>query len=224
MKVRSLDIDYQEKIEKKKELWMDLIKYTNIDIKLIRRAIHHMTFPPEECHEDFIITPKIKYLKKNNNAEYKKVINARKALSALMKNSVIKPREIDGLKSIEQRIIQDYEINLTNKKKLMDAFRSNTDVNCIEEYKDYDDDTFGWLIDSKLNTDQHCEGKLINMIYKYLMPFVETVNEKKPMNHNRDYTQKDVFELIAEILNLHWLNKYDHKKIKIIYRNFQKVK
>lgn len=224
MKVRTLDIDYHKKIKIKKELLDDLIKYTNIDLKLIRRAIHHMTFPPQECHEAFFETLKIEELKNNNPVEYKKIISVRKALTVLINNSVISSEEKTYLKSIEDRIIKDYEIYPTYRKDLMDAFRSKADVNRIEDYKNYSDDTFGCAIDKYLKTEQQCEGKLITMLYDYLMPLVKHFNDKMLANHNRDYTQKDVFELIAEILNLHWLNKYDHKKIKIIYRNFQKVK
>ena len=225
MKVRPLDINFHKKIKKKKKFLADLKEYTDINPKLIRRAIHHMTSAPYECHEIFFRTPKIEELKKNNPTEYKKIISARKALSALMNNSVINTtEETRSIKIMEDRIIQDYEIDLTDRKALMDNFRSQTDVNSIEEYKNYSDDSSGWEIDKNLNTNQQCEGKLVTMLYDYLWQLTEAVNDKKPTDHQYDYKQKDVFELIAEILNLHWLNTYDYKKIRTLHRNYKTVK
>lgn len=224
MKVSCLDIDYHKNIEAKKKILKDLIEYTDINLKYIRRAIHHMTEPQHECHEVFFETHKIEELKNKNRDEYNKITSARKALSALMNNPVINAKEKQSIKLMEDRIIQDYEIDLTDKKALMDSFRSRTDVNSIEDYKNYSDETYGWEIDKYLNTDQQCEGKLITMLYDYFWKFTQIVNADKPIGHQKDYTQKDIFELIAEILNLRWLNKYDYKKIRTIYRNFQSVK
>ena len=224
MKIRSLDIEFYKKIKRKKKFLADLITYTGLDHKLIRRAIHNMTFPPHECHEVFSKTPRIEKLKKNNPAEYKEILSLRKALSTLMNNSVINANEKQNIKLIEERIIQDFEIDLTDRKALMDNFRSQTDVNSIEDYKNYSDESFVWEIDKTLRTDQQCEGKLVTMLYDYLWQLTEAVNDKKPTDHQYNYKQKDVFELIAEILNLHWLNKYDYKKIRTLHRNYKTVK
>ena len=225
MNISILAINYHKKIKTKKKFLADLMNYTDIDPTLIRRAIHHMTEPPHECHEIFFETPKIEALKNNNRAECNKIISARKALSALINNSVINAKEMQRLKLMEDRIIQDYEIDLTDKKALMDNFRSRTDVNSIEDYENYSDLTSGWSIDKnrKINTEQQCEGKLITMLYDYLWRLTEVINEERQTGNKYDYNQKDVFELIAEILNLRWHNKYDYAKIRTLYRNYTKL-
>ncbi len=222
MKVRALDLDFAKDIKIKKKFLEDLCKYTDIDLKLIRRAIHHKTSPPHECHEVFLNTPKIIELKNNNSVEYKQVISTRKALTTLIESSIITQKEKDYIKSIKQRIIQYYEIDLTDKSALMDIFRSATVVKGIEDYKDYPDCGFGWEIDAYLDTEQQCEGKLINMLFEYIMKYAEKINNM--IGRQKDYKQKDVFELIAEILNLRVAGEYNYEKIRTIHKNFQTVK
>lgn len=224
MNIGVIDKDFDKDIVKKKDFLADLINYTDIDQLLIRKAINYMSSPPDELYLYYIDTPRIEELKNNNPAEYKKVISVKKALSALMNSSVINQSENDSLKSIQDRIIHDYRLDLVDRKALLDRSRDENDVTCIEDYKSYNN-AFGVnIIDKRLKTDQQCEGKLITMLYKYLIPLAERVNDKKSIGHERDYRQKDVFELIAEILNLRWPGKYNYGKIRTIYRNFLTVK
>jgi hypothetical protein len=223
MRVRLLDADFDKDIVQKKELLNDL-KSVGIDLKLIRKAILHMTSPPYECHEVFFKTPKIEEIKKSNPDEYAEAMGAWKKLSSLLDNPIINRCEKEMLTLLYDRIIRDYEINLLDRKTLMDNFRSQTDVKSIEDYKDYPDDSFGCAIDAYLNTELQCEEKLITMLYNYMMPLTQKVNDEKPIDHEKDYKQKDVFELIAEILNLRWPGKYNYDKIRLLHRNYQTVK
>lgn len=223
MKVLPLDADFDKDIVQKKE-FLDDLKLVGIHLKLIRRAIHHMTFPPYECDEVFFKTPKIEEIKESNPDEYKEAMGARKNLSSLLENPVINQDEKEMLTSVYNKIKQDYEIELLDRKALLDSFRSQTDVQSIEEYKDYPDDSGGWAIDAYLNTELQCEEKLITMLYDYMMPLAQRVNDVKPIGHQKDYKQKDVFELIAEILNLRWPGKYDYEKIRLLHRNYKTVK
>jgi hypothetical protein len=141
-----------------------------------------------------------------------------------MNNAIINANEKKIIKLIEERISQEYEIYLLDKKVLMDSYRSQEDINSIEEYKNYPDGIFSWEFDKHLNTDKQCEGKLVTMLYDYLWQLAEVVNEARLTGNKYDYKKKDVFELIAEILNLHWKNKYDYKKIRTLYRNYKTVK
>ena len=222
MRIRSLPVDYESMIVTKREILQDLITY-GLNTNLIRKAIHYMPMPPHECHEIFFETPRINMIKEDSPAEYIAVVNARKALSLLLNNPILSDAEHESLKPMQKRISLDYEIALTDRKALCDSFRSEREISRIEDYADYPDEGFGWSIDKDLNTQQQCEGKLITMLYEYMSPMVNTINERMLIGHQRDYNQKDIFELIAEILNLRWLGRYDYEKIRTIYRNFQTV-
>jgi hypothetical protein len=224
MNIDVIESDFDKQIVEKKDFFADLIEYTDIDQSLIRKAINHMSSPPDESFLYYFDTPKIEKLKKDNPDEYKKVIGVRKALSVLLNSSVINQREKDTLKSIQDRIIHEYDLDLVDKKALLDRSRDENDVTSIEDYRHYND-AFGMnIIDKRLKTNQQCEGKLITMLEEYLMPLAERVNTMKSIGHQRDYKRKDVFELIAEILNLCWLGKYNYQKIRIIFRNYQTIK
>jgi hypothetical protein len=223
MKKMFLDADFDKDIVQKKDL-LDDLKLAGIDLKLIRRAYHHMTSPPYECHEVFFKKPKIEEIKESNPTEYEEAMGACKRLSSLLDNDAINEDEKEMLKSLYDRIVRDYEIDLLDRKALLDSFRSQTDVESIEEYKDYSDSSFGCAIDANLKTELQCEEKLITMLYDYMMPLAQKVNDEKPIGHEKDYKQKDVFELIAEILNLCWPHDYSYEKIRTRYKNYKTVK
>lgn len=221
MKIRLLTIDYNKDIKGKKDFLDDLIRYADIDLKLIRRAIYNMGQVQIELPESFYETTKIEDLKKNNPAEYKKVISVRKALSVLINTSIINPQEQDSLRSVKDRILKEYYMDQTNGKTIIG---SKSKVRRIEYYRNYPDEIVYIDIDINLKTNQQYEGKLITMLYKYIMPLAKKVNNEKLYYHQRDYRQKDVFELIAEILNLCWRGKYNYTKIRTIFGNYKKVK
>ena len=223
MRIRSLPIDYDKLIKKKKDFFLEL-KEWGINTNLIRKAIHHMPLPPYECHEIFFKKPHINVIKGDSPDEYSAIDNARKALVLLLSSPIPTDAEKESFKAIHHRIIIDYEIGLTDRKALLDSFRSEREIIKIEDYADYPEEGFLRLIDKDLNTQQQCEGKLITMLYEYIKPSVDDINEGKPIGHQNDYNQKDIFELIAEILNLRWHKKYNYEKIRTIYRNFQAVK
>lgn len=224
MNIGFLDDDYQKDIIHKKDFIDDLIQYTDIDLILVRRAIYHITSPPREHYLLDFETPKIEELKQTDPTEYKRVVSAEKALSTLLNSTVINQTEKDNLKSIKDRIVRDYGIDMLDRKALLNQCRSESEVTRIQDYEHYDDALPVEIVDKSLRTDQQCEGKLINMLTEYLEPFVTEINGKNPYGHQKDYTQKDIFELIAEILNLHWHRKYSYGKIRTIHRNFQTVK
>jgi hypothetical protein len=223
MRIRSLPVDYALMIVKKKKIFKALIRY-GLDTNLIRKAIHYMPVPPYECHEIFFEIPRINMIKEDSPDEYTAVVYAMRALSQLLNNPIPNSTEKESLNAICKRISLDYEIDLTDRKALYDSFRSEREISRIEDYADYPDKGFGWSIDKNLNTQQQCEDKLITILYEYIKPFVDIVNERMPISHQKDYKQKDTFELIAEILNLRWHGKYDYMKIRNGYRNFKTFK
>lgn len=81
-------------------------------------------------------------------------------------------------------------------------------------------------------TSYQCMGETVLKLFDYIMPFVERTNEKGLFGQKKDYTQKDVYKFISDILNaargvsatfkdgaLEAINRLDDKKIKEIRKN-----
>lgn len=219
MRIKLLDIDYENQIIINKE-FLDALIAKGLDTRLIRRAVHHMSFPPHECHEVLFNTPWIEEIKDKNADEYKDIMYAIRALSALVNNPILDDDEKEVLRNIQDRIIAAYD--LMDRKALMDSFRSQEDIRAVEDYADFSDDSFGLAIDKHLTTAQQCEGKLLTMLHDYIKKYMDKIHATEILQ--RDYLQKDIFELIGEILNLRWADRYDYDKIRTICRNYQTVK
>jgi len=223
MRIRPLDIDFQNKIIKNKE-FLDALIQEGLSTSLIRKAVHHKTCPPYECHGIFFEKPLIEEIKEQNSEHYKNITYALRSLSALCNNPILEEGEKKILHKIEGRIRDAYEYDLTDRKAIMDSFTSDVNIEAIEDYADYPEDSFGWEIDPDYRTMQQCEGMLIQMLYEYIKKFSDAINDKMPIGHESDYTQKDILELIAEILNLRWSDAYDYDEIRNIFRNFRATK
>ncbi len=223
MRIRPLDKNYPDLITINKR-FLDQLVLEGMDVDLIGKAIRHKTFAPHESHEVFSEKSRMQDLKDKDSHEYQHVLNAIRNLSALVSSPVTTTEEKETLLSIRERVSNEYELDHPSKKELLDTFRSRTNITRIQDYANYSDDSIGWEIDKYLNTDQQSEGKLITMLYDYIKPFADSINDKMLIGHERDYNQKDIFGLIAEILNLRWVDMYNYENIRTIYRNFQTVK
>ncbi len=62
------------------------------------------------------------------------------------------------------------------------------------------------------------------MLYRYINKYADAINRKMPVGHEKDYTQRDIFELIAEILNLRQADAYSYEDIRTSYGNYLKTK
>jgi len=222
MRTRRLPADYGSSLVQGRDIFQNLLT-CGMDASLIRKAIHNMPAPPYECHEVFFVVPHIERIKEENPEEYAALLAARKALSHLLNSPIMNVGEKELLKEIQKRIIVDYQIELTDRRALLDAFRSEEAINRLEDFADFPDEGSVWLIDSDINTEQQGEGKLVTMLYNYMRRFADDFNERMPIGHERDYNQKDILELIAEILNLRWYNRFNYEKIRTLYRNFRSI-
>jgi hypothetical protein len=225
MKVKSLAADYWTQITRKKEFLDNLMK-EGLDPRLIGRAIRHMTRPPYECHEVFFEIPVIDKIKRSDPEKCKNILYANRYLSALLGNPIIETEEKKALTFFRERITKEYDLDHPDYKALLDSFRSETNITRVEDYDDadYSDTGFGLEIDAHLRTEQQCEGKLIDMLTIYIEKFSKVINDKMPVGHERDYTRRDTFELIAEIFNLRAPGEYDYEKIRTSHGNFLKAK
>jgi hypothetical protein len=223
MLTRSLPRDYWTMIAEKREFWEALMR-EGLDPVLMYKAIQHRTYPPHECHEVFFEVPLIEEIKRKDPEKAKSISNAIRYLSALLSNPVTTGEEKKAISCFKERIAKDYGLDHPSYKELLDSFRSETVRNNVEDYADCFEEAVGWEIDALLNTDEQCEGKLFDKLLRYMEKFSKSINENMPVGHQKDYTQRDIFELIAEILNLMKPDVYDYEKVRTSYGNFLRVK
>ena len=222
MHIGRLPLNFADFITKEKDFLQDLIA-EGLDVHLISKAIHYMTLPPFECNEVFFDAPGLEEAEAEIDPELaKNVWSAIRFLSALMSNPILEGEEKEWLKSILERIDDDYEIDPSDRKDLLHSFISQENITHIEDYAVYPDAGIGWYIDKDLNAEQEYQGKLVTMLYNYLKAYSVVVNEGALVGQTRRYKPKDLFELIAEILNLRWHGKYDYQTVKILYGKYRK--
>jgi hypothetical protein len=225
MLVSLVPSDYWTKIVAKREFLEALIR-EGLDPILMLKAIRNHTIPPFECHEIFFEVPLIEKIKDSDPEKSKNIFNAIRFFSALLKNPIVQDEEKKALACFKERITKEYDLDRPSYKELLDLFRSETDLKDVENYATYSEESVGWEIDARLRTGEQCGGKLVDMLLRYMEKFSTSINEKMPVGHERDYTQRDIFELIAEILNLRTPGRceYDYEKIRTSYGNFLRAK
>jgi hypothetical protein len=222
VKGKPLAPNYWTNIVEKKD-FLDNLRKEGLDPQLMGRAIRHHTCPPYECHEVFFEIPAIEEIRRSEPKKHKSILYAIRSLSALLNNPIIQDEEKKALTYFKDRITKEYGLDHSDYKTLLDSFRSETDINDVEKYADYSDTSIGLRIDAHLRTEQQCEGKLIDMLARYIDKHSNAINERMPVGHEKDYTQRDTFELIAEIFNLKTPGKYDYETVRTIYGNFHKT-
>jgi hypothetical protein len=224
MLFKPLTPDYWKSIKGKSEFLEGLMK-EGLDPVWMFKAIRHQTRPPYECNEVFFEVPLIEQLKRTKPEKAKEIVNAIRNLSALLNNPIIQEEEKKALSYFQERITKEYDLDhpMRDYKALLDSFRSETDLKNVEDYSDYSEHSVGWEIDARLRTEEQCEGKLFDMLLRYIGKYTAFINEKMPLGHEKDYTQRDIFDLIAEILNLRKPDMYDYEKVRTSYGNFFKV-
>lgn len=224
MLTRSLPRDYWKMIVEKRKFLDDLMR-EGMDPLLIFKAIRNRSYPPYECNEVFFETPLIEKIKRIDPEKGKEIFYAIRNLTALLHNPTISTEERERLLAIQERITEEYELDhpIRDYKELLDSFRSEKDINDVEDYADYPEESFSWPIDPHLRTEEQCEGKLFEMLFRYIEKYSIPINEKMLVGHDTDYTQRDIFELIAEILNLREPGRYDYEKIRTSVGNFIRI-
>jgi hypothetical protein len=225
MLTRSLPSDYWTKIVEKRE-FLDALLREGLNPTWIFKAIQHRTYPPHECHEVFFEVPLIEQLKHTDPEKAKSIDYAIRNLSTLLSNPIITGEDEKAISCCKERIIKEYGLDHPSYKELLNSFRSETERNNVEDYADYPEASVGCEIDARLRTEEQCEGKLFDKLLRYIEKFANSINEKMPFGHQSDYTQRDIFELVAEILNLRAPDRceYNAEKIRTSYGNFLKAK
>jgi len=227
MHIGHLPENFADFITKKKAFFLALLS-EGLDVHLISKVIHYMTLPAcasqEPFFEDALLdAPSMEEFREADTEETRHIWSAVQYLTELLNNPIIAEDEREWLEAILERINGEYGVEFPVGATLSDLIKSQENMESIEDYAVFPDGGVGWYIDKDTGMERRCRGKLVWMLHNYIREYTDSLNDKSFIGQEVKYGEGDIFELVAEIMNLRWHGKYDYANVKALYEDYDRA-